>query len=131
MFASWADKVFRLITTSPVAGESPGSYKKIGGPLFVKQGNTIVPTAWTAEFLSAMNPVRRLQQKFTGSGTRVYKPTTDDASQPPTEERGEAEPPPDLKPVEQDSIDHKVLAIGGVALVVVAGGGYLLWRKSK
>lgn len=108
--------------------------------LFVAQGGVVKPVPWMQKFIEHMTRKRLVLQASPGFLQRAVQPkpkltVSRSALQrhvtapKPTEEATPAPPPVQPPPAEPAGMDPKTLAIGGVALVGLGFGAFVLLRK--
>lgn len=146
-FMMWAETMHHLIVTSPGAGRGDLASNTAAIPpdkLFTRVGDLIQPVPWLASFVKAMSPSKimlnlapTILRKVAPAATTTTPLTLTKAVtqlapkvRPSiTTEEGGAAPPAETVKAEPEGIDPKMLAIGGVALVAVGFGAYILLRK--
>lgn len=143
-FATWAGDMHGVIVSCP-GGVSQRMHSYRYPPtieqLFVPAGGVIKPTAWMEKFLNLMTrkPIRLSRAAV---GLRVAAPKKPDiraaaatmrrVSPKPaasTQEEGAVSSPQSPPVAEPGGIDPKTLAIGGVVIVGLGFGAFVLLRK--
>jgi hypothetical protein len=141
-FIGWALLVKSLITSMPDAmnGYLAGNERvPATEKFFVAEGGVIKPTPWMANFTKVMNRKSIRLQITPGISRRYVAPKPKVTIGPaalqrvvtkpsaPTEEGAVAPQPPRAAP--EPGMDPKTLAIGGVVLVGLGFGAFVLLRK--
>jgi hypothetical protein len=142
-FMDWLMSVYSQWEHMPLAmnGQYAGNEKlPKAEDFFVAQGGVVKPTAWMEKFIGHMTRkqvrlqvapslLRRAVQpkpQMTASAAALQRVVQAPA---PVEEAGPAPPPVQPSPTEPEGMDPKMLAIGGVALVGLGFGAFVLLRK--
>lgn len=139
-FYDWVTAIHREWQNMPLAlNNYVNGNERVPKPeeLFLAQGGVVKPVAWMANFMAAMKPKRAVVQVAPSAAHVTYQPKAtiskgllERTVRPaPAPDVAAPAPPAEVPAPQPEGMDPKMLAIGGVAIVAVGFGAFVVLRK--